>query len=128
MTRRKARWEFELPHSIFGRAIFALACLVMMPVAGFLLYGAVFEWPVPQQPLRDMIAALAAGTVIELLSVGLFVFSFCGFVWSLFGSEWAAGLLQAGFRKLSRTVVLMTIVFWTFIGLVVILAIVGIIK
>jgi hypothetical protein len=98
-----------------------------MPIAGFLFYETVFNFPVPRT-LGGWIAAILVGLLLELLTVGLFVFSFFGLIWSLVGSEWAARWLQIGFRKLSRGVMILTITFGALIGLVFVLEVVQLIK
>jgi hypothetical protein len=127
MRRQTARSEFQLPHSILGRTVFAFVCLFLMPIAGFLLYETVFNFPVPRT-LGGWIVAILLGLLLELLSVGLFVFSFFGLIWSLVGSEWAARWLQIGFRKLSRGAMILTITFGALIGLVFVLEVVQLIK
>ena len=127
MTRSMARSQFELPRSTLGRAVFAVVCLGLIPVGLFLFYVSVFDFPAPQT-LGEWIVAIVVGIVFELLSIGLLGFTFFGLIWSLFGSERAARLLQTGFRKLSYTVVSMTIVFWSVFALLTIVGLVRLIK
>jgi hypothetical protein len=127
MRRRTARSEFQLPHSILGRTVFAFVCLCLVPIASFLFYETVFNFPVPRT-LGGWIVAILFGLLLELLTVGLFVFSFFGLIWSLVGSEWAARWLQFGFRKLSRGVMILIITYVTLMGLVIALEVARMIK
>lgn len=122
-----AKSEFKLPRSILGRIVFALLCLGLMPASLFLFYVSVFDLPAPQT-LCEWIIALIVGVVLELIALGLFAFTFFGLIWSFAGSDWAARLLQAGFRKLSYTLATLTVIFCTLIAAVTIMALLGVIK
>jgi hypothetical protein len=101
MIRARRKSHFEVPQTIGGRFVFACLCLFLMPVAAGMLYISVTDMPLPQQaPFWGKVSFFLFASVVEFLFVGLFIFAFFGLIWSLSKADWAAWMLQFGFRKL----------------------------
>jgi hypothetical protein len=101
MMRARRKSQFEVPRTILGRFVFACLCLFLMPVAGTMLYISLTDMPIPQQaPFWSKVGFVLFAVVIEFLFLGLFIFAFFGLIWSVSKADWAARMLQIGFRKM----------------------------
>jgi hypothetical protein len=122
--------EFELPDSIFGRFVFALVCLFLLPVSSIFCWvlissSDVFDLPAAAVKAVSLwLIEVAYLLVFESMLVGVIVFSAAGLVWSIARPGWAAAVLQVGFSKIYRAIWILTLTAAAILGLIIVLTII----
>jgi hypothetical protein len=106
MRQAQRKLEFELPRSIVGRIGFGFASLFLIPISAlalWTLFVCVPLWPVGNLAKCEIWAwfvLLAFVFLVEYMVAGLFIFSFCGLIWSIARPGWSERAIQTGSRKM----------------------------